>query len=250
MNLVITIDGTDKTNRINWQRFRLTDIIDDLVNTCTFTIQRKEAEVLPALDDEVIITDDGTRIFAGKIIDITKTVKSVDIAVEKYTDETVEDIIKDLIDKYKPEIDHTNVVCDIEVETFTVNNLNLLEAIQKLADATNYRWYVDYDKKLHFFDKDSRSAPFDLTDTNGNYIFKSLVLKDDSSQLINSVKIRGGEREGESRTEIIEADGDNDTYKLSNKFASEPTVTVDSAATTVAVRISILEKSFLYFTCL
>ena len=76
-------------------------------------------------------------------------------------------------------------------------------------------------------------APFNLSDGDGNHIKDRLQLSDDFSQIRNRVFIKGGEIEGESRTEYFDGNGTRKQFKLANKFAHIPTVRVGGTLKTV-----------------
>ena len=249
MNIEIYIDGVQKTD-IRWRDFRIIDKINNDINTCELSFLLN-GSTPPTAGQEVEVYNGETQIFGGSIIDITRQVNNMaevcevtaadythilgrSLIVERFTDKTVDYIINFLLDKYH--LDFTSLSqCDITISRITFDNISTLEAIDKLAEVTNYKWRVDYDKNVKFFATSDENAPFDLTDDNNSYIWKSLVLKDDISQLRNSVKIRGGETIGEERTERIDGDGEKDIFSLSNKFSDMPTVTVDGVEVDVGV---------------
>jgi len=263
MNLSIRVKGTNRESEIDWKTLSIDDEIDDRINTCRFTINKyKTSTVIPKVGEEVLVYDGANKIFAGTILRTERGLKgakfetiSVDaedythnlgrsLIVEKYADKTVNQIIADLLSKYHTDFTDDYVNCTITIKTITFNNVSVLEAIQKLSAATNYRWYVDYDKKVHFFAKGSETSPFNLTDTNGKYIFKSLVLRDDISQLRNSVKIRGGDIVGVSRTELFSGDDQKLIFALSNKFSEMPTVTVSGTPQSVGAEHLAKEEDY------
>lgn len=129
-----------------------------------------------------------------------------------------------------------HVIGDFPIESFAFNRITVAEAFQKLADAISYVWYVDYDMDIHFFPKNSELAPFNLTDTSGNYIYNSLQIVEDLSQVRNSILVQGGEATSlTTRTEYFTGDGVQESFPLANKFASVPTVVVGTTAQTVGI---------------
>ena len=97
---------------------------------------------------------------------------------------------------------------------------------------------------MHFFKKNDEAAPFNLTDTSDNYIFDSLVIRDDISQIRNRVKVRGGEAIAESRTEKLSGNGEKLEFPLANKFSSKPTVTVNGSSKTVGLDFLDLDTDY------
>ncbi|OQB06783.1 MAG: hypothetical protein BWY21_01898 [Parcubacteria group bacterium ADurb.Bin216] len=251
--MIINIDSTDRTSLINWESLKITDNINEKVNTCSFSLQVKEGQsYVPSVGDSVEITDTDT-LFAGTIIKVNRKmisslIEQYDIQCkdwtqeinrflvsESFTNKTVSYIIEYLLTNYAPTFTDNNVACELEFSSLKFNNLTVSQCIQKLSEATNYFWYIDYDKDIHFFAKADELSSFNLTDTNENYIPQSLILTEDISQVRNIVKVQGGEVEGSSRTETHDGDGTKTTFPTYNKFSTVPTVTVGGSPKTVGV---------------
>ena len=254
MNLTINVNTTDRTNYVLWKKFNKTDNLNSRIDTCSFsTSQYGTMTWKPVAGDEVEVLDGASIIFAGVIIRVTADVEDGKIqnyevkckdwthyldkklVVERYTSQTVAQIITSMIGTYASGFTDTNVVCDIDIDSIAFNYITISQAIQMLAEQVNYCWYVDYDKDIHFFAKNTNSAPFDLTDDNGKYLFKSLYIRDDLSQLRNKVIVRGGEKIGSSRSETFKGDGTKKTFALGHKFSETPVVKVNTVAKTVGV---------------
>ena len=127
------------------------------------------------------------------------------------------------------------VSCDLEVKTISFNRISVSDCLEKLSKYTNFQWYVDYDKQINFFEKNTKVAPYNLSDELDNHVFNSLNLVDDISQLRNRIYIRGGEAEGTDRTEYQSGDGVRTHFVLANKFARKPVVIVGGVAKTVGL---------------
>ena len=171
-----------------------------------------------------------------KCWDYTKGLERYIIA-ERFTNQTVAQIITSLLATYDEEDEYTttNVNCDVLISSISFINIPLNQAIQKLAQQVNYFWYVDYDKDIHFFAKGDNLAPFNLTDSSANFIFNSLSVRDDLMQLKNRIKIRGGEIVSPSRSQVFDGDGTKDVFVLGYKFSTTPTVVVNSVSKTVGI---------------
>lgn len=166
------------------------------------------------------------------------------LVAESYVNTTVERVINDILQIYAPgftlnafqslgtetgellvseasENLYQELVAslDIPIKSIVFNRISVTEVLQKLARLTNYSWYVDYDNDIHFFAKNTELAPFNLTDSSANYVFESLEVSDDISQLRNRVFIQGGEAKGDPRAETFTGNGANKFFQLSNKFA-------------------------------
>lgn len=250
MNIIIKINNVDVTSSIISGSISKNDRIGGL-STLDFEIGQ---EIEIELGQKVEFIIDGITDFEGLTTSINRTaeigslrninVSASDYALymerfivtERYENTNVEDIINDLVSKYAPDIfTTTNVGCKIAVKTITFDKLTLGDCLDKLSSYTNFNWYVDYDKDIHFFEKFKNIAPFEVTDYNGKYIQGSLSIKEDLSQLRNRVIIRGGEIEGSERTEMLDADGVKVYFKLANKFSSMPTVKVNGVVQNVGL---------------
>ena len=253
MDIVVKVEGVDRNNYIDWQSFQKDDILNAQVDTLQFsTIKHSTKTWKPAVGDEVEVLDGTDIIFAGVLITVEETIKGAllkyrvkckdwthyldrKLVTERYESKTVNEIIADINTNYLDGFTVTNVDCGIEIDSIAFNKISVSKCIELLAKQVNYSWYVDYEKDIHFFTKNKELSEFNLTDDNGKYIFDSLKIKDDLSQMRNRVIIRGGDMEGNSRTENFVGDGTKKTFALGHKFEGTPTVTVNGVAQTVGI---------------
>ena len=234
----VNIDGYDKTKFIDWKTLKIQNILAEKIDKCSFTIMNyRDKEYIPIVGKEVIITD-GSKIFAGHIVrveqqgldykiirykctcvDYTRLLQKR-LVSESYENTTVEDIITDLISKYYSGYGFTttNISCGIEIDKIGFEFVSLQSAITRLAEIVGYTWWVDYDKNIYFKNKGLTSAPFGLTDTNGNYVFKSLVVRKDNSQIKNSIIVRGGYYYGIRKFGKLICDGSKYQFRTPYKY--------------------------------
>lgn len=267
MAFTVTIAAVDRTDKIQWRNFRKRDNLNQQVDHCSFEIWKYGTHTyLPSIGEEVVIARDGTTIFGGVITRIEERIEAsqklvykiecVDysqylkrqLVTERYTSTTVGAIITDLVTNYTAagdSITATNVVGSLPISSFSFDRLTVAQCLQKLADALSYVWYVDYDKDIHFFPKNAESAPESLSDTSNNYIYNSLKITSDLTQIRNSVLVQGGEVvSATSRTEYFSGDATRDQFALANKFNTKPTVTVGGSGQTVGVEFLDDDASF------
>ena len=264
--LVVKINNTDRTSQILLGTITITDQLNQNVDNCSLALQRivgTSKAFKPEVGQEIVIEEDATRIFAGVLVDISETVQSSTeirydvkckdythlldgkLVVDRYEDMTVTAIIADMVSQFAPSgFTTTNVNCPIIAKTVVFNRISFSSALEKLSKLTGYSWYVDYNKNIFFFEKNTIPSPFGLKDDDSSYIFESLVLNNDISQLRNRVYVRGGEAKGSARTEVFSWDGTKKTFTLGNKFATKPTVTVNGSGVTVGVDYLDDEASF------
>lgn len=267
MSIIVTIDGTDRTSSVVFGSLRKTDTLNQQVDSLSFNV-RKYGTVtfVPVLGDEVVVTKDSTTVFGGVIVRITESLSSAQVleyriecadysqylkrqlVTERYEGQTVAYIVNDLVDNYTAVADgitNTNATSTLVIESVSFNRLTVADCLQKLADAISYVWYVDYNKDIHFFPKNTETAPFNLTDTSNNYIYGSLEIVEDLTQIRNSVLVQGGEIvSATTRTEEFDGDAVRDIFRLANKFSSLPTVTVGGVAQTVGVEFLADDASY------
>jgi len=254
MTIEILIDSIDRKDWIDYSAFIKSDILTSQIDTLQFDINILESDTWkPEVGQEIEVTIDTVKEFAGYILEVQKSVRGKDFityrvicedytgemdrqrVVKAYSKQTVNDIIADINTDYLSGFTLNNVNCPITIDYIAFNYEQPSKCLQMLADAVNYEWYVDYNKDIHFFSKFSKNAPFGLSDDSGNYIYNSLIIKEDTSQLKNVVYVRGGEYEADERTETYVSDGQQTTVNLSYKYSSKPTVSIDGATQSVGV---------------
>lgn len=250
--MTLTINGADRTSRVQWQTLRKTDRLNQRTDSLTFSIQKTAtATFTPVGGDEVLLYNDGIKIFGGTITKIKMKSAQLNevyyqvecegytqtfdrrLVNERFESTTVEAIIEDLMDVYAPTFTYNNVSCTVAVDSIAFNRITLSACLDNLAKLTGYSYYIDYDKDLHFFAKNTEAAPFNLDNTSGNFF--DLEISDDYTQIRNSVVVRGGEEEGASQTELFDGTGTKKIFALANKFSSKPTVTVGGVTQDVGV---------------
>lgn len=237
----VKINSVDVTEQILQGSLVVSQKITNQVDTANFDVRLAGSKTLiPEYGQEVEIYDDATKIFGGTVMTVQQSplarpdgidyeVSCVDftydldrrLASRTYENETIHDIIADLVDSYAPAFTYANVSSTFLIEKIVFNQVALSTCLKRLADIVNYDWYVDEEKDVHFFPKYANSAPFDLTDENGNYIYSSLKRNSDGSQIANRIKVRGGDYNGELYTDITTVVGnDTKSFKLPYGFAN------------------------------
>ena len=251
MSVILKINDIDRSDLALTRYLKVEKIIDDAMDTCSFKM-RKNDTVTPVFLDDIKVYDGTDLIFGGVIVDIDYdyqsigekgvliTIKALDYSylLEKrlisktYESETIHDIIADMLSTNATDFDADNATIAISVDKVVFNQISIAQAIKRLADLLNYRWYVDVNKSVHLFEKESKTAPENLTDTSGNYVYRSLRRMASGAQLVNKVKIRGGEYEGDLYTDSITVSGNasksfNLPYKMANLTVKLNTVAQD-----------------------
>lgn len=257
MGVVVKINNIDRTSVIKFGSLTITDRINNDADICSFSVENYgDQTYFPQANDEVVVEVDSVKRYGGVILTVDKSIGDTSIvrhsvtckdysqfldrklATERYENTDMQTVVLDLIDRYASDYGFTgnNVLgSEFSIKSISFNELTLSDCFTKLARLTGYSWYIDYDKDVHFFKKNDEPAPFNLSDNSNNFIFNSLSINDDISQIRNKVKVRGGEIRGEARSEFYAGNGEQDTFPLGNKFAEAPTVIVDGVGKTVGI---------------
>ena len=254
-SITINANSNDITKEVEWESFEIENNLTSQVDTCSFSYRKYGSRsYTPTLGHVVQILQNATEIFEGKIVKINSEVEGKDVltyAIEcqdytvdldaqlvsnTYETQSVEDIITDIIADYTAGFTTTNVSCTTEVKYIAFPYVQVSKCLQQLAELVGYEWYVDYDKDIHFFAKGDELSPFNLTDTNNTYIYRSLKLTEDYRNIRNKIFIRGSTYIGSSIVErivkIVEPDVVVDTIE---KYAEEPSVWLDGVAQNVGL---------------
>lgn len=239
MAVQILINSEDKTKYVAWESLRIKNVLTTKVDSCSFTIRNYGNRIyVPVVGREVIIYDNATKVFAGHIVRRTQKFswfKVVEYECECvdysrllskrlvsniYENMTINAIIQHLIDHFSiGGFTTNNVSCTTEIEYIAFNYQPLDKCLEELAKLVNYDYYVDYDKDIHFRASDSVSAPYDITETNGKCDLNTLVIRQDNSQVRNTIIVRGGDYESSRFTADIECNGTDYVYPLPYKFS-------------------------------
>lgn len=251
----VVINGTDRTSQLVTDSLDVQQILGAQRDTAKFSYRKYGSKsYIPAVLDTVVVYDGASKIFGGRIVRISEKflngadglVYTMDCAdysfdmdsllvSQSYSSMTVNAIIADILTNYGVGFTGTNVDCAITIGKVVLNQVPISQCLKRLADMVKYDWYVDPDKDVHFFSKYINTAPFNLTDTSGNYIVNSLERKIDGSQIANQVKVRGGEYEASTFTSAITIKGSSTkTVTLPYKF-SNLTVTKNAVGQTIGI---------------
>jgi len=254
MAITLTIGGVDKTSLLRKNSLRITDELNSR-NTCDFAISAPDSTFRPDVGQEVIFTQDGVRIFAGTIDEVEEQkeegssamifqIRCVDynqlcdrhLVARVYENQTLGAIVKDIVTQdLAGEGVTTNHVQDGPLITKAIFNYQTVtEAFNNLAELTGYAWNIDYNKDLHFFARETYTAPFSIDDTSNNV--RNMTVRQTREQYRNRQYIRAGQDVTDVRTEQFVGDGKTKTFVLAFPVATVPTITVNGVSKTVGIR--------------
>jgi len=251
MSLITTVGGIDVSNLIKLSSIEITDELNQ-INTLKFKMSGTASD-RPEIGEEVIMTYNGNRIFAGTIDDITEReyggkllweIECVDynqlcnrfLVIESYRDLTAGQIVRNIINNFMPNegVTVNNVEDGPTVVEAIFNYETVAKALDRLSDKTGYVWYIDYNKDMHFHDRSTNSAPISITDEN-KYAYNFQVHKT-REEFRNAQYIRAGKDKTDTRTEYFVGDGKRQTFTVKFPIAEEPIVKVNDQIKTVGIR--------------
>lgn len=231
----VYIENSNQSKAIDVSTLQIDNILTSQVDTAKFTIKQYGTKhtFIPEVGEEVMVFNNFKKIFAGLVIKITQhaddykvilydvecqdytRVLDRKLVADVFTNTSIADIITSLRDDYFPDFTLNNVVnADLIVSYIAFNYATISTCLQQLATIVGYDWYVDYDKDLHFFGADEELAPFNLNDNDGSYVFNSLQIRNDNSQLRNRIYVRGGNYLADTFTTQFLSDGVQNLYNL------------------------------------
>lgn len=196
----ITINAVERKGDIKAKSLTITDVINDVVNTCKFILEDISGNGIPNNDQEIIVKDvDGNVIFSGYVVNVSyiNRVKAGGIAAvnvscidygrlldrnlvhRTYTSQTDAAIIQDIITRYcaGAGITVNNVIEGVTIDQIAFNYIQPSQAIRRICELTGRSWYIDYDKDIHYFPTTTNAAPFNIGDhtERTNYIDDNMI---------------------------------------------------------------------------
>jgi hypothetical protein len=247
--ITVEINSVDVTTTILGESLSVDTSITNQVSSASFEIRKYgDATYVPAIDDQVDIYDGATKIFTGNIMNFDEALEAPGalrytiqcassswkldslLVARAYQNKSIAQILTELIAEFAPDFSTNNVTGTFVIQQIVFNNIPVSDAIGRLARILSYEWWVDVDNDLHFSPRFAELAPYNLTDTSGNYAYRGLVRKADGSQIVNRVIVRGGEYNGATFTDDITVSGsDTTSFNLPYKFANL-TVSLDTGS--------------------
>jgi len=250
MTRQITIAGTDRTEYILLEGFRVEQVLTQAVDTCNFRIR----DIQLTEGQEIVVYDDATKLFAGvidrvKLIDTDRDGYKIyecscqdytymldrKLVVETYENKSADWIVKDIIAKYGGGVFTTNNVKSgaPTVEYIAFDYRLVSECFKELADYVAWDFFVDYDKDIWFFNPADEASPASMMLEAGAN-FRKLRHDIDTQGLRNRVYVRGGTMLSDPWTYEIKADGAAHAWVLPHK-PHDLSMTVGETPVTVGI---------------
>lgn len=221
--LRVTIGGVDVSNYVDVRSMNITQVLTRRGDTATFNIHDYTLGMSFQLLATVVIVDSvGNTMFSGPLTTLerdpvspTETLfvmgaqdwtyyLSKTLVNKKYTDMTVDAIVKDLLASFPPGVAITtnNVQANLPLLAYiSFPHVRLSDAFDKLvrfsSSLSTLMWDIDPYKDLHFFDANHvPEADVQLVDTppvagQAGYARDTFKYIEDGSQLANQITFRG-----------------------------------------------------------
>ena len=149
-------------------------------------------------------------------------------------------IIKDVVARFfaygdaSENIDVSNVANGPQIDKAVFNYVQCSQVFGELADLAGFVWYIDFDKKLYFYDSSANAAPFSLTSTSENW--RNMRISRSRDQYRNKQVIRGGNSLTETRTDSITAIADQKLFEFPFPVGTASAVTAGGVPKTLGVK--------------
>lgn len=252
LSIQIKANGTDVSSSIDWTTVDLLMVLTKEVSTLKFNVIKTAGKYVPAAGDVIDFyetTNPGAvvaHLFGGTITEIESTsqqqsfiiqqVTATDwgykmngkLVVRSYTNMDPADIIADIVASYCPAgFDATTYVnrAGYNIASIKFNYEQPTKCIEALAARIGWNWYVDADKKVHFFLAENTVAPFPIDETTGGLEWNSLDVDINLQNMKNSVFVIGGIQDvvytQANEVDVYVGDGIQITYPLRYAYKGE-----------------------------
>ena len=251
--IALSIAGVDRTDLYVAGTVRIADALNSR-NTCSFELASGTG-YRPSVGQVVNVHESGALRFAGTIDSLSETqpigttwlsvqCQCVDynqladrrLVARVYEQQTLQHIVRDIVmqDLSGEGLTTANVQTGPVITTAVFNYHAASTCFDELSELTGFAWNIDYHRDVHFFARETYTAPIVLTDTSAN--FAHMRVERTREQYRNRQYIRAGQDITSSRTESFRGDGHIRTFVLAFPVATNPSVTVNGLARTVGIR--------------
>lgn len=272
MALQILVGGQDYTSLIEPQNFKVTNTIATSNDTAELTVKiTQQAKPRPKGGQEIQIINGSTKEFGGVILQPTENIKTPDTMLydvqcqdyhfwlnkkcvtNTYTGWTAGNIVKDIISRFTGGFTTNNVQgldSSFTIPILKFDYVTVSSALDQLAKAVGFSWWVDYNKDVHFGPMETIPSPLpgnillpDNYDPSANLsVCSDLKITEDVSQLRNQIYLKGYKVPADyTYTDVRVADGQTATFNLTYEpkhNLSDITVTVGGVAQAKKIDVS------------
>jgi len=148
---------------------------------------------------------------------------------EEYEDKTDAYNINDILTTYAADYDGTTYVTALKTyANKRFNRKTVYEVIDELATDAGASWYVDADKKLHYFINEESLASYNISDTpdlTATFPASDIRIYNDGSGVVNRVEVIGGNYLSDDQTDYYMGTGQSNRISLTFKYVKASTQT-------------------------
>jgi hypothetical protein len=243
MSLTLTIEGVDYTPHTDWTQVQVNEGITRMGASMTARLELPPSQkaLIPQPNREVRLVYNGIDLFAGKVTQPSRALKpgggivsliscvdyTFDLnrrqAVEAYQGITAGQVVRNLITSYLAPygISAGNIEDGPVLSNWAINYEYVRDSLERLARATGFEYFIDYNKQLHFYNPSGgfSEAPWNLTEAatapyERSASFQGLNVIRDISQIRNDVVVRGAKSQSAPVTEQILFNGVQSSFNL------------------------------------
>jgi len=252
--VTMTIDGTDVLSYLQHDSLEIDQAINNRPSLKAALVARDGDSYRAPVNKDVIVTDDGTRVFGGvlytlhetSVVDYRHRHMDIDaVGYEVYADKTVingilaSDTLKNQLTAVVQRIQHGMAVDSgqatgptLAAQGFGFSSTR--QAIEQLSVISGYIYKFDFFKKVKMFSAGSVGAPFALDDTNST--ISAMDVQNGIQDYINSVWAQFGSTTQQQVTVTLHGDGSTRLFPLGYVAAAAPTtVTLNGVVKTVGI---------------
>lgn len=215
----ILIGGVDYTNGVGYRvlldSLRISSNIAVSNDTASFDVVITNRSIpMPLGGKEIKIMNGNTIEFGGVVINPREVALSTDtmlynvtckdyifwldkrVVTDTYNNYTAGNIVKAIVNNYSSGFTTNNVhgtEASFAISQMKFDHVPPSKAIKKLADSTNFQFWIDYNRDVHFSFKTTNPSPLPnntfYPDTDLTY--SNLVIEEDITQIRNQVYLLG-----------------------------------------------------------
>lgn len=251
IDLKITLDSVDITAYIpragSGERglpgIMIAQEMGEAIDSCSFAMENAGALALTELDELLITNQAETeKYFGGVLVRKEAIVKGPEVdylcEAQDYTvlleksiinqeweEETDANILSAIRTDAEPDLtdfDFTTYVTGVgTVPMLRLARRTVREALNEIANRVGADWYIDYDKKLHWFDVEDQRAAYELSDSpdlSSSFPYANLVQETDGLDIINRITVVGGNYLSDDVAHIYAGDGEQDRFIVPHRY--------------------------------
>jgi len=196
MAWVLSVDSVDIIHYVDIETVLVEEVATQelaRVGVLRFTAHDHTATIAIEAEDAVVMTVDATTVYSGKVKELSEWTEGVtrywrvtcadenvlleETGIDSYTIDTYDDDddeIAAIFAAFRADVDATTYVTQLDttMPELILDGYTLREALDAICAHTGGRYYVDFDKALHYFASEGNSAAFSLSDSpNGSTSF-------------------------------------------------------------------------------